>query len=84
MNKKFILAKVTTLGLLTTTLAFTNLEIATSKAGSTSLMTLQLDVGQSASALKCNSRCAKAIGRAGVSAVRSIWNRSRQQQQQQN
>ncbi|HHP7230519.1 MAG TPA: hypothetical protein ACFCUY_06635 [Xenococcaceae cyanobacterium] len=74
MNKKSTMAKVATLGLLTTTLAFTNLEVATSKTGSTSsTVALQLNVGESASA-KCNSSCQKVGQQIGKQVFRHWWN----------
>ena len=75
MNKKSTVAKIATLGLLTTTLAFTNLEIAKSKTDSASTVALQLNVGEPAGAA-CRSQCAKVIGNVAKSAVRGIFRRT--------
>lgn len=74
-KSKFTVAKIATLGLLTTTFAFTNLEIAKSKTDSASTVALQLNVGEPAGAV-CRSKCAKAIGNAAKSAVRVIFMRA--------
>ncbi|HHP7230518.1 MAG TPA: hypothetical protein ACFCUY_06630 [Xenococcaceae cyanobacterium] len=76
MNNKSTIAKVTTLGLLTTTLAFTNLEVATSKTGSaSSTVALQLNVGEPASAGNpCNRTCQKAASLVGERVFRHWWN----------
>lgn len=81
MNGKSTIAKVATLGLLTTTFAFGNLEIATFKTGSTFPVGLELSIGKPASALKCRKGCVKAIFGVGGRMIKQVRERQRQQEQ---
>lgn len=83
MDKKLTLVKVAMLGLISATFAFTNIEIATSKSRSISDIALQVDLGSSANAGICNSRCARRISRIGGRIVKNAWQKRKQQQEQQ-
>ena len=69
------------LGLISTTFAVTNIETATLKSDSLSRLPLNVEVGKSANAVNCNSRCAKRLGRLGIKVGRTIWRRRTQQQE---
>lgn len=71
------------LGIISTSFAFTNVEIATSKSKSISnVSALQVGLGSSANAGVCNSRCARRISRIGGRIVKNAWQKRKQQQEQ--
>ena len=72
MSKKITFSKIVMFGLLSTTLAITNLEIATSKSATA----INVEIGQSADAATCNSRCAKKLSRLGVKLGRTSWRKT--------
>lgn len=79
MIKKITFSKVVVLGLISTTFAMTNLEIATSK----SLIVINTEIGKTADASTCNSRCAKKLTRLGIKVGRTIWRKTTNRQEEQ-
>lgn len=82
MNRKITFRKVVVLGLISTTFAVTNIETVTLKSDSSSRLALNVEIGKSANAVNCNSRCAKKLSRLGIKVGRTIWRRRSQQQRE--
>ncbi|MEM8718053.1 MAG: hypothetical protein AAGE84_01925 [Cyanobacteria bacterium P01_G01_bin.39] len=81
MNRKITFRKAVVLGLISTTFATSNIEISTLKSNSSSRLPLKVEIGKSANAVNCNSRCAKRLGRLGIKVGRTIWRRRTQQEE---
>ena len=83
MSKKITFKKAAVLGLISTTFAVTNVEIATLKSESASHSALNIEIGKSANAGVCNSRCAKRLSRIGGKIIGNAWRERKRQQQEQ-
>ena len=82
MNQKSKLLQITALGMMTSTIALTSVEIIPTARDSYAPVTVELNVGKPAQALKCNNTCRRQAAKAAARFGRAIW-RGRNNQQQQ-
>jgi hypothetical protein len=82
-QKKLKLIQLTALGIITSAIALISVEIIPATKGSHAPIAVELNIGKSAQALKCNNACRKATAKAAARFSRAIWRgRNREQQQQ--
>ena len=78
MRNKPKLIRLTALGMMTSAITLISVEIIPTAQGLYAPLKVELNIGESAQALKCNNACRRAVARLG----RAIWRgRNRNEQQ---